>query len=155
MSKTVFWHFNLYDLTSNRQHTVVNRHWWLFMTHNAYFTFSPGDSAVMNNNKMFAMLLWLSGTLAVMPIFTWSLCFVGDWHTRLAHCNAMFTGWWGSKGATDMRSNHTWRLIHHCNEETTYYTPYAPSIGAFPESVFFLQMSVHRIMYAVSGTLSI
>ncbi|XP_005101631.1 transmembrane protein 220 [Aplysia californica] len=55
------------------------------------FMFSGfGSSQPMSNSTMFAVFLWTTGTLAVLPLLTWSLCFVGDWHRKLAHCNNMF-----------------------------------------------------------------
>ncbi|OWF52723.1 uncharacterized protein LOC110447359 isoform X2 [Mizuhopecten yessoensis] len=48
----------------------------------------PGTS-VTNKNLMNALLL-MTITLTLLPLLTWSLCFVSDWHTKLAHCNNMF-----------------------------------------------------------------
>lgn len=35
-------------------------------------------------------LLLITLTLTFIPLLTWSLCYVGDWHTRLGHCKGMF-----------------------------------------------------------------
>ncbi|XP_041363078.1 transmembrane protein 220-like isoform X2 [Gigantopelta aegis] len=47
------------------------------------------DVSPTNKNLMNVLLL-LAGTLACVPIITWSLCFVADWHTKLGHCTGMF-----------------------------------------------------------------
>ncbi|XP_033737938.1 transmembrane protein 220-like isoform X2 [Pecten maximus] len=49
----------------------------------------PGTS--INNKNMMNALLLMTITLTLLPLLTWSLCFVSDWHTKLAHCNNMFT----------------------------------------------------------------
>ncbi|XP_071106840.1 transmembrane protein 220-like [Haliotis cracherodii] len=46
-------------------------------------------TTAMNRSLMNALVL-MSVTLAVLPLFTWALCFVGDWHQKLGHCNGMF-----------------------------------------------------------------
>ena len=35
-------------------------------------------------------LLLMTVTLTFIPLLTWALCFVSDWHTRLGHCKGMF-----------------------------------------------------------------
>lgn len=39
---------------------------------------------------MMNALLLITVTLTFIPLLTWSLCYVGDWHTRLGHCKGMF-----------------------------------------------------------------
>ncbi|KAK3575844.1 hypothetical protein CHS0354_008026 [Potamilus streckersoni] len=48
----------------------------------------PGD--IVSNKTMMSALLVMTITLAVLPLFIWSLCLVSDWHTRLGHCKDMF-----------------------------------------------------------------
>ncbi|XP_048763045.1 transmembrane protein 220-like isoform X1 [Ostrea edulis] len=43
-----------------------------------------------SNKQMMNALLLITVTLTFIPLFTWSLCYVADWHTRLGHCNGMF-----------------------------------------------------------------
>jgi len=55
-----------------------------------FFTlyFRPGTN-VTNKTMMNALLLMII-TLALLPLVTWSLCLVGDWHKKLGHCKEMF-----------------------------------------------------------------
>uniref|UniRef100_K1QXC1 Uncharacterized protein n=1 Tax=Magallana gigas TaxID=29159 RepID=K1QXC1_MAGGI len=43
-----------------------------------------------SNKQMMNALLLITVTLTFIPLLTWSLCYVGDWHTRLGHCKGMF-----------------------------------------------------------------
>ncbi|KAK3089500.1 hypothetical protein FSP39_004108 [Pinctada imbricata] len=49
-----------------------------------------GRPVKMSNKYMMNALLLMAVTLTFIPLLTWSLCFVGDWHKRLGHCKGMF-----------------------------------------------------------------
>lgn len=57
-------------------------------------------------------LLLITVTLTFIPLLTWSLCYVGDWHTRLGHCKGMF--WWfgAAKQTTFFCYLLLWKLTH-------------------------------------------
>ncbi|WAQ95519.1 TM220-like protein [Mya arenaria] len=61
---------------------------WLVMCR---FTSIARPSGSISNRSLMSALLLMSVTLAVLPLFLWSLCFVSDWHTRIAHCSGMFS----------------------------------------------------------------
>lgn len=52
-----------------------------------FFNFRPVHAS---NKQMMNALLLITVTLTFIPLLTWSLCYVGDWHTRLGHCKGMF-----------------------------------------------------------------
>ncbi|XP_060063453.1 transmembrane protein 220-like [Ylistrum balloti] len=56
----------------------------------ARFTNIGRPGASVTNKSLMNALLLMTVTLTLLPLFTWSLCFVSDWHTKLAHCNNMF-----------------------------------------------------------------
>lgn len=55
----------------------------------ARFT-TVGRPVHASNKQMMNALLLITVTLTFIPLLTWSLCYVGDWHTRLGHCKGMF-----------------------------------------------------------------
>ncbi|XP_076444998.1 transmembrane protein 220-like isoform X2 [Babylonia areolata] len=54
------------------------------------FTNVGRPSAPASNRSLMTALLLMTVTLAVLPLFLWSLCFVSDWHTKIGHCSGMF-----------------------------------------------------------------
>lgn len=54
------------------------------------FTSMGRPGVIVSSKSMMSALLVMTITLAVLPLFIWSLCLVSDWHTRLGHCKDMF-----------------------------------------------------------------
>jgi len=50
------------------------------------------DNFERKNNRIlqFGLLMWLLLSIAVVQLITWSMCFVGDWHKSMDHCEGIF-----------------------------------------------------------------
>lgn len=55
-----------------------------------YLSFFHCRPVQASNKQMMNALLLITVTLTFIPLMTWSLCYVGDWHTKLGHCKGMF-----------------------------------------------------------------
>ena len=55
-----------------------------------YLSFFHCRPVQASNKQMMNALLLITVTLTFIPLMTWSLCYLGDWHTKLGHCKGMF-----------------------------------------------------------------